>query len=53
VVEYRQQYDELAEAHPGARIDNYGLDFVVYWPGAEWTPSVQEYVDTIYDPSGE
>lgn len=53
VVEYRMQYDELAQAHPGARIDNFGLDFVVYWPDAEWTPSVQEYMDTIYDPSGE
>ena len=36
----------------GCRVDHLGLGFVVYWPDAEWTPGVQEYVDTIMDPSG-
>ena len=53
VVEYRSQYDDLFDLVPGARVDNFGLDFIVYWPGAEWDAGVQEYVDTIYDPSGE
>jgi len=53
VVEYRSQYDDLFDLVPGARIDNFGLDFIVYWPEAEWDAGVQEYVDTIYDPSGE
>jgi hypothetical protein len=53
VVEYRSQYDDLFDLIPGAMLDNFGLDFIVYWPTAEWTPGVQEYVDTIYDPSGE
>jgi hypothetical protein len=36
----------------GALVDSMGLDFVVYWPRAEWTAGVQEYVDTLFDPSG-
>lgn len=35
----------------GAHVDNMGLDYVVYWPAAEWTSGVQEYVDVINDPS--
>jgi len=37
----------------GATVDNMGLDYVVYWPHAEWTEGVQEYVDTLFDSSGE
>jgi len=37
----------------GATVDQMGKDYIVYWPRAEWTESVQEYVDTIYDPSGK
>lgn len=33
--------------------DNLGLDTIVYWPAHEWTPEVQQYVDTIFDPSGD
>lgn len=36
----------------GAHVDSMGLDYVVYWPDAAWTPEVQQYVDTIFDPSG-
>lgn len=36
----------------GAHVDDMGLDFVVYWPHAEWTDGVQHYVDTIFDESG-
>ena len=36
----------------GSRVDHLGFDYVVYWPEIEWTPGVQEYVDTIFDPSG-
>lgn len=35
----------------GALVDNMGLDFVVYWPEVQWDSNVQEYVDTILDPS--
>jgi len=37
----------------GATVDQMGKGYVVYWTGAEWTEGVQEYVDTIFDPSGE
>jgi hypothetical protein len=37
----------------GATVDNMGLDYVVYWPRADWTDGVQEYVDTIDDSSGK
>jgi hypothetical protein len=37
----------------GATVDQMGLGYVVYWPRAEWDDSVQEYADTIYDPSGQ
>jgi len=37
----------------GAVVDSMGLDYVVYWPRAEWTAGVQEYVDTLFDSSGE
>lgn len=37
----------------GAHVDQLGRGYIVYWPAAEWTPDVQEYVDTIYDASGE
>lgn len=37
----------------GAFVDQLGRGYIVYWPAAEWTPSVQEYVDTVQDPSGE
>lgn len=33
--------------------DDLGLGKIVYWPGHEWTPAVQQYVDTIFDPSGD
>jgi len=36
----------------GRRVDHLGRGYVVYWPDAEWTPGVQEYVDTVQDPSG-
>jgi len=36
----------------GSRVDHLGMGYVVYWPDAEWTPGVQEYVDTAQDPSG-
>ena len=37
----------------GALVDSMGTGYVVYWPAAEWTAGVQEYVDTLFDPSGE
>jgi len=37
----------------GATIDTMGFGYVVYWPSAEWTAGVQEYVDTLFDSSGE
>ena len=36
----------------GSRVDHLGMGYVVYWPDAEWTPGVQEYVDTAQDSSG-
>lgn len=35
----------------GARVDQLGRGYIVYWPEVEWTPGVQEYVDTVLDPS--
>jgi hypothetical protein len=37
----------------GATVDNMGKGYVVYWTRAEWTDGVQEYVDTLLDPSGK
>jgi hypothetical protein len=37
----------------GATVDNMGKGYVVYWSRAEWTDGVQEYVDTLLDPSGK
>ena len=37
----------------GATVDNMGKGYVVYWTRAECTDGVQEYVDTIRDPSGK
>jgi hypothetical protein len=37
----------------GAIVDNMGKGYVVYWSRAEWTDGVQEYVDTLLDPSGK
>jgi hypothetical protein len=38
-----------------AHLDNMGTGagYVLYWPRAEWTAGVQEYVDTIDDSSGK
>jgi hypothetical protein len=33
--------------------DNLGLDTIIYWPGHEWTPAVEKYVETVFDPSGD
>jgi hypothetical protein len=51
IVAKGSNMDGLPKA--GAIVDSMGLDWVVYWPHAEWTPGVQEYVDTLADPSGE
>jgi hypothetical protein len=51
VVDHGSDMDGLPKA--GATVDQMGKGYVVYWPGAEWTEGVQEYVDTIYDPSGK
>ena len=37
----------------GATVDQMGQGYVVYWTRAEWTDGVQEYVDTLLDPSGK
>jgi hypothetical protein len=36
----------------GSRVDHLGMGYVVYWPDVEWTPGVQESVDTAQDSSG-
>lgn len=36
-----------------ATVDQMGKDYIVYWPRVEWTAGVQEYVDTLFDPSGK
>lgn len=33
--------------------DNVGIDTIIYWPDHVWTPEVKQYVDTIFDPSGD
>ena len=50
IVAKGSNLDGLPKA--GATIDSMGLDYVVYWPNAEWTAGVQEYVDTLFDHSG-
>ena len=37
----------------GAMVDQLGKGYLAYWPEEEWTDGVQEYVDTIRDPSGK
>jgi hypothetical protein len=51
VVDHGSDMAHLPKA--GALVDNMGTGYVVYWPRAEWTAGVQEYVDTLFDPSGE
>jgi hypothetical protein len=34
-------------------VDQLGKGYLAYWPEEEWTDGVQEYVDTIRDPSGK
>ena len=50
-VDRGSDLEDLPKA--GATVDQMGLGYVIYWPRAEWDDSVQEYVDTIRDPSGE
>jgi hypothetical protein len=33
--------------------DNLGLDTIVYWPDHPWSDDIQNYVNTIFDPSGD
>lgn len=33
--------------------DNLNLDTVIYWPAHAWTSEVEQYVETIFDPSGD
>lgn len=33
--------------------DSLGLDTIVYWPAHAWTPEIEQYVETIFDPSGD
>ena len=33
--------------------DNVAIDTIIYWPDHVWTPEVKQYVDTIFDPSGD
>jgi hypothetical protein len=51
VVARGSNMDDLPKE--GAIVDSMGKDYIVYWPCAEWTAGVQEYVDTLFDSSGE
>ena len=51
IVAKGSNMDGLPKA--GAIVDSMGLDWVVYWPHAEWTDGVREYVETLDDPSGK
>lgn len=38
---------------PGVHWDRSGTARIAYWPDHPWTPGIDEYLDIIFDPSGE
>jgi hypothetical protein len=49
VVDHGSDMEDLPKE--GAMVDHMGKGYVIYWPRADWTDGVQEYVDTLFDPS--
>jgi len=47
-----ERFEEIRDTFPGATLDYKSGEFVVFWPDFDWEPGVQEYVDTLNDPSG-